>query len=184
MAKPLLSRRCVLRNAAALAAAAALPASGSAGMRAVALREEQRVRYLGITTSHGRRHRDMLRVIQTQPDFDTVQFTYNVTHRDAEQQLLPAALEHGKGVIINRPFDGGRLLRRLARKPLPAFARELECDSWAQLCLKFVIAHPAVTCAIPATSRVDHMTQNMAALNGPMPDASLRRRIAAAVKNA
>lgn len=150
----------------------------------LALREQQRVRYIGMTTSHGRRHNELLQVIRTRPEIDTVQFTYNVTHRDAERRLLPTALDHGKGVIINRPFDGGRLPRKLAGEALPDFAAEIGCTSWAALCLKFVIAHPAVTCAIPATTRVDHMTQNMEALRGPLPDADLRRRIVQAVENA
>lgn len=148
------------------------------------LRDDGRVRYLGITTSHGRRHQDMEAIIRSRPEFDAVQFTYNATHRKAERRLLPAAIEHGKAVIVNRPFDGGRLPRALAGKPLPGFAPELGCTNWAQLCLKFVISHPGVTCAIPATRRVDHMIENMGALRGAMPDASLRARIATAIENA
>ena len=99
--------------------------------------------------------------------------------RAAEQRLLPLALERGVAVIANRPFREGALLQALQHRPLPAWAGELQCDGWAQLVLKYIVSHPAVTCAIPATSRVDHVRQNLGAARGPMPDARLRERIAA-----
>lgn len=139
--------------------------------------QEKRIRYIGITTSHGRRHAEMEQVIKAQAEFDFVQFTYNIAHREAERRLLPAALDNGKAVLINRPFDGGRLFDRVADKPLPKWAGEIDCQNWAQFFLKFVVSHPGVSCAIPATSRVDHMQENMGALKGRLPDQAMRRRM-------
>jgi diketogulonate reductase-like aldo/keto reductase len=136
-----------------------------------------RLRYVGITTSEGRRHAEIERVMRSQP-IDFVQLSYNLLDREAEQRLLPLAQERGIAVIVNRPFREGALLRDLQRHPLPAWAAEIGCDGWAQVALKFVVSHPAVTCAIPATSSVAHVRQNMGAARGPMPDAALRRRMA------
>lgn len=135
-----------------------------------------RVRSIGITTSHGRRHADFAKVMETQP-FDFVQFTYNIEDREAEKRLLPLAQERGLGVIINRPFQRGGLFDQVKGKPLPAWASEIDCRTWAQFFLKFVVSHPGVTCAIPATRRVDHMRENMAASQGLMPDAAMRKRM-------
>ena len=109
---------------------------------------------------------------------DSVQLTYNLVDREAEQRLLPLAAERGIAVIVNRPFQQGELLRRLQRHPLPGFAREAGMASWAQAALRFVVSHPAVTCAIPATSQVTHVRENLACAVGPQPDESLRRRLA------
>lgn len=136
-----------------------------------------RIRYLGITTSHGRRHDDLAEAMQRER-FDFVQFSYSFADRDAEKVLLPLAAERGAAVIVNRPFDGGDLFGAVKGKPLPGWAREIACANWAQVFLKFVISHPAVTCAIPATSNPAHMRENIAALRGPMPDVALRRRMA------
>ncbi len=135
-----------------------------------------RIRYVGITTSHGMRH-DAFEDIMRSRHLDFVQFTYNVLDRRAEARLLPLAADRGIGVIVNRPFQGGRLFDKLAHRPLPDFAGEIDCETWAAFFLKFVISHPAVTCAIPATSRVDHMGENMRAGVGRQPDAPLRRRM-------
>ncbi|MGH8442529.1 MAG: aldo/keto reductase [Nevskiaceae bacterium] len=137
-----------------------------------------RLRYIGVTTSHGRRHEDILELIEQQPAFDFVQFSYSIADREAEKQLLPAAAARGKAVIINRPFRTGELFERVEGKPLPPWAGEIGCSAWSQFFLKFVISHPAVTCAIPATSQVDHMRENMAALAGPLPDARRRAQMA------
>lgn len=136
-----------------------------------------RLRYVGITTSHGRRHDEMARIMSSQP-LDFVQFTYNLIDREAEQRLLPLARERGIAVIANRPFRGGALLSRLARAPLPPWAAEIDCTSWAQVALKFIVSHPAVTCAIPATRRVDHVRENVGAGAGRLPDAAMRARMA------
>ena len=135
-----------------------------------------KIRYIGITTSHGRRHGEFDRVMEDER-VEAVQFTYNIVDREAERRLLPKAAERGQAVIINRPFQRGALFRRIGRNPLPEWAREIDCENWAQYFLKFIISHPAVTCAIPATSRVDHMRQNMGALTGRLPDTKLRARM-------
>jgi diketogulonate reductase-like aldo/keto reductase len=135
-----------------------------------------RLRYIGVTTSHGRRH-DELERIMTQEKLDFVQFTYNFADRSAEQRLLPLARERGIAVIINRPLDGGELFDRVRGKPLPSWAAEIGIHNWAQYFLKFVVSHPAVTVAIPATSQTPHMVENMGAAVGRMPDEPMRRRM-------
>ncbi len=138
---------------------------------------EGRIRYIGITTSHGRRHEDMEQIMERMP-LDFVQFTYNVLDREAERRLFPLARERGLAVIINRPFRGGSLFGRVHNRPLPGWAAEIDCQNWAQVFLKFIVSHPTVTCAIPATSKVEHMRQNMGAVTGRLPDAALRKRMA------
>ncbi|MBA3773307.1 MAG: aldo/keto reductase [Ramlibacter sp.] len=142
-----------------------------------AMKAAGRVRYVGITTSEGRRHREIEQVMGSHA-IDFVQLTYNPLDREAEQRLLPLALERRVAVLANRPFREGALLRQLQRHPLPDWVREIDCAGWAQVVLKFIVSHPAVTCAIPATSRVAHVRENMAAAAGPMPDEGLRKRIA------
>ena len=142
-----------------------------------AMKAGGKLRYVGITTSEGRRHNDIERILGTQA-IDTVQLTYNVLDREVEARILPLARERGIAVIVNRPFRQGDLIRRLARHPLPAWAGEAGASSWAQFLLKFIVSHPAVTCAIPATTSVDHVRENMAAATGVMPDEALRRRMA------
>ena len=137
-----------------------------------------RVRHVGISTSEGRRHDEMEQIMRSQP-LDFVQLTYSLRDRRVEQRLLPLARERGVAVIANRPFEQGSLLRQLARHPLPPWAGEWQCTSWAQLALKFVISHPDVTCAIPATTRVDHVRENLSVAHGPAPDEAMRRRLAA-----
>lgn len=143
-----------------------------------AMKAAGQLRYVGITTSHGRRHGELEQIMSSQP-IDFVQLTYNLHDREAEQRLLPLALERGIAIIVNRPFQQGNLLERLARRRLPSWAAEIDCTSWAQFALKFVISHPAVTCAIPATTRVDHVRENMGTATGRLPDAALRTRMAA-----
>jgi diketogulonate reductase-like aldo/keto reductase len=138
---------------------------------------EGRIRYIGITTSHGRRHAALEQALR-RAEFDFVQFTYSLADRSAESRLLPLAAERGAAVIVNRPFDGGALIDRLNGFPLPSWATEIECTTWAQVCLKWIVSHPAVTCAIPATTRPEHMRENIAAAHGRLPDAALRRTIA------
>lgn len=142
-----------------------------------AMKAEGRVRYIGVTTSHGRRH-DLAEKIMRQETIDFVQFTYNVNDRSAEA-LFAIAADRGIGVIVNRPFDGGEVFGAKTAKPLPGWAAELGCATWAEALLKFVVAQPALTCAIPATSNPAHLKENMRALAGALPDAAMRRRIAA-----
>ncbi|MDH5632045.1 MAG: aldo/keto reductase [Gammaproteobacteria bacterium] len=141
------------------------------------MKAEGGIRYIGITTSHGRRHREMEKVLSSE-SFDFVQLTYNVADREAEKRLLPLAREKGIAVIANRPFQRGDLFDAYGHKPLPEWAAEIDCQNWAQFFLKFIVSHPAVTCAIPATTRVDHMHENMGAAYGRLPDAAMRQRMA------
>ncbi|ALS99200.1 aldo/keto reductase [Lacimicrobium alkaliphilum] len=144
------------------------------------LKQASRIDYIGITTSHGRRHSELEKVMLNAP-VDTVQLTYNLIDRQAEQRLLPLAREKGIAVIANRPFQGGPLVDRLQRYALPGWAAELGCDTWPALLLKFIIGHPAITCAIPATSKVEHMQENMQACKGPLPDQQQRQQLLAYV---
>ena len=146
-----------------------------------AMKGAGQVRYIGITTSEGRRHADFEKIMRAHP-LDFVQLSYNILDREAEQRILPLARERGIAVIINRPFREGDLIKKIARKPLPPFAADVGATSWAQLILKFIISHPAVTCAIPATTRVDHVQENMAAARDPLPDAAMRARIVSYVE--
>ncbi len=136
-----------------------------------------RVRYVGVTHYTASAHDDVAKVLRSRP-VDFVQINYSVGEREAESGLLALAKDKGIAVIANRPFAGGNLLQRLRNQPLPPWAAEIDCDSWAQLLLKFVVSHPAVTCAIPATSRVSHLKDNMRAGLGRLPDEALRARIA------
>ena len=140
------------------------------------MKADGKLQYVGITTSHGRRHRDLENIIVSEP-IDFVQLTYHMQNRDVEDRLLPASLEKGVAVIANRPFSGGDLFDDYQRYPLPDWVKEFDCNNWAQFFLKFVISHPAITCAIPATSRVDHMIENMGAGYGELPDASTRKKM-------
>jgi diketogulonate reductase-like aldo/keto reductase len=145
-----------------------------------AMKAAGQVGYVGITTSEGRRHHDIEQIMRAHP-LDFVQVTYNILDREVESRILPLAMDRGIGVIVNRPFREGELTRKLARRALPSWAAEIECTSWAQIILKFIISHPAVTCAIPATTRVDHVRENLAAATGILPDAAMRARMIAAV---
>nr|WP_210413841.1 aldo/keto reductase [Luteithermobacter gelatinilyticus] len=140
------------------------------------------VRYIGVTTSHGRRHGTLENIMRREP-LDFVQFTYNILDREAEQRLLPLAADRGIAVIINRPFRRKELIHRFRPHPLPIWAAEIGCTSWAQFLLKFIISHPHVTCTIPATSQIPHMRENMAVLAGPQPDQAMRRRMVDYVEN-
>ena len=141
-------------------------------------KREGRVRYIGVTHYTAGSHDDVARLVESVP-IDFIQINYSVGEREAERRLLPLARERGVAVIANRPFAGGDLLRRLRSKPLPDWAAEVDSVSWAQLLLKFVVAHPAIACAIPATSRVEHLRDNMKAGVGRLPNEELRARIAA-----
>lgn len=138
------------------------------------------LRYAGITTSEGRRHDDIVRLMREQP-IDFLQVTYNPVDREVEAEILPLAQERGIAVIVNRPFQQGALTEALAGEALPGFAAELGATTWAQLILKFIVSHPAVNVAIPATSNPDHARENLAAAAGPLPDAAMRVRIADAI---
>lgn len=146
------------------------------------MKAKGQIRYVGITTSEGRRHAEFERVMRTQP-LDFIQVTYNAIDREVERRILPLARERRIAVIINRPFQSGPLVRRAKRHKLPDWATEIDCTNWAQILLKFIVSHPAVTCPIPATTRVDHVRENIGASYGRLPDAGLRKRIVTAAES-
>jgi len=147
----------------------------------LAMKSTGRVRYVGVTTSEGRRHAEIEKILRSQP-IDFVQVTYNIVDREVEERILPLARERRVAVIINRPFQRGALIDRFGKAPLPAWAADFDCKSWPQFLLKFIVSHPAVTCAIPATSRVDHVRENLGAAYGRLPDEATRTRMAAYVE--
>jgi aryl-alcohol dehydrogenase-like predicted oxidoreductase len=142
------------------------------------MKSEGKIRYVGITTSHGRDHEELKAVLKRHP-FDFVQFSYNIGNRDAERELLPLATDRGIAVLVNRPYARGSLFRKTKGHPLPDWAADFNCGSWGQFFLKYVVSHPAVTCAIPATSKVHHMEDNMQAGFGRLPDRTQRQRMEA-----
>ncbi len=148
----------------------------------LAWKEKGQLDYVGITTYGGLRHETMARIMRHYP-IDFVQLTYNILDREAEATLLPLAQEKGIAVIANRPFREGRLFDYIRNKPLPESARALNCANWAQYFLKFILAHPAITCAIPATSKLAHMQENMGALYGPLPAQKHQQKLAKDFQN-
>ena len=136
-----------------------------------------RIRYIGITHYHDGAHAELEKIVRTR-EWDFVQFNYSMAEREAETRLLPACLDSGTAVIVNRPFSQGSLFPRVKGKPLPGWAADFDCTSWAQFFLKYLLAHPAVTCVIPGTNRADHMKDNAKAGMGRLPDAAMRRRMA------
>ena len=139
-------------------------------------KEQGKIRYIGVTHYTASAHDELARVL-TSEDLDFVQVNYSIAEREAERRLLPVAAEKRIAVLANRPLAAGGLFSRVRGKPLPAWAKEIGCASWAQFFLKFVISHPAVTCAIPATSKIEHLVDNMHAGMGPLPDAATRERM-------
>lgn len=138
-------------------------------------KEKGNIKYLGITTSHGRRHSDFMKLMKSEP-LDFVQLTYNVEDREAEP-LLNLANEKGIAVLVNRPYDGGALITRLKKEKLPTWAMDQNLKSWAEILLKYIVSHPAVTCAVPATSQIAHMTENMGACHGELLNQAMREKI-------
>ncbi len=146
------------------------------------LKQDKKVRYTGITTSRLSQYEDFEQVMQTQ-ELDFVQLNYNIRVRDAEKRLLPLAMDRGQAVIVNMPFEKGRLFKLVKGKSLPEWAKEIDCYSWSHFFLKFILSHPAVTCAIPATSKVKHMVDNMQAMQGEMPDKTMRQKMLEYIEN-
>jgi aryl-alcohol dehydrogenase-like predicted oxidoreductase len=148
------------------------------------LREQvaaKRIRYTGITTSRDSQYADFETVMKAE-QLDFVQVDYSIANRGAAERLLPLAAERGMAVLVNLPFGGsrdGNLLAKLKDRPLPDFAAEIGAASWAQLLLKYILGHPAVTCAIPGMTRLENLRDNLGGGRGPMPDAALRRRMEA-----
>ncbi|CAN5830949.1 aldo/keto reductase [soil metagenome] len=145
-----------------------------------AWRAEGRIRYVGVTHYTESAHDELEKVLRAEA-WDFVQINYALDDRAVERRLLPLAAERGIAVIVNQPFGGGGLLRKLSSRPLPDWAGEIGCESWAQILLKFVLAQPAVTCAIPGTGKPGHMADNVQAGLGAYPDAALLKRMVAEV---
>jgi diketogulonate reductase-like aldo/keto reductase len=145
------------------------------------LKEQGRIRYIGVTHYVESAHDRLLEVLKQEP-VDFVQFNYSVSERNAERRLLPYCAEHGIATLINRPFTRGNLLSRVKGKPLPGWAADIDAGSWAQLLLKFILAEPAVTTVIPATSNPRYMADNLMAGQGRLPDARQRELIVEAFR--
>jgi aryl-alcohol dehydrogenase-like predicted oxidoreductase len=144
-------------------------------------KREKRITYLGVTHYTPSAYDDLEAVMRAE-QLDFVQLNYAIDDRTAERRLLPLAADRGIAVLVNLPFGGGGLLKSLRNKPLPDWAGEIECRSWAQILLKYVLGHPAVTCVIPGTSRPEHMRENAAAGRGPLPDAAFRAKMVASLR--
>jgi aryl-alcohol dehydrogenase-like predicted oxidoreductase len=135
-----------------------------------------RARYIGITHYNSSAYPEVAKLLRAEK-VDFLQINYSLQEREAEAEILPLAQDRGVGVIVNRPFGGGNLFGRVRQKPLPDWAAEFDCHSWAQFLLKWIIAHPAVTCAIPATSNARHLEDNLQGGVGKLPDAKARQRM-------
>ncbi len=140
-------------------------------------KEEKRIRYIGVTTYDGHDHDELAQMLKHQRGFDFVQLSYHVLNRTAEKTLFPIIADKGIAVIANRPFQRGDLFRLVKNRPLPPWAAEIHCMSWAQVLLKYIVSHPLITCAIPATSKPKHIRDNMAAMRDIMPDKAMRKTI-------
>jgi aryl-alcohol dehydrogenase-like predicted oxidoreductase len=139
-------------------------------------KQQGRIRYLGITHHEAGAFPDVEKIMRSEK-LDFLQINYSLMEREAEQRILPLAQERGVAVLINRPFGAGDLFGRVRSKPLPDWATEFDCRSWAQFSLKWIVAHPAVTCAIPATDKPAHLEDNMQGGVGRLPDENMRRRM-------
>jgi diketogulonate reductase-like aldo/keto reductase len=139
-------------------------------------KEEDRVRYIGITHYASSAYSEVAKLLRNEK-IDFLQINYSLGEPEAEKEVLPLAQDRGVAVLVNRPFGGGDLFSRVRQKPLPKWAVEFDCNSWAQFLLKWIVSHPAVTCVIPATGNVHHLEDNMRAAVGRLPDATHRRRM-------
>ena len=141
-------------------------------------KKEKKIRYIGVTTSRGSQHADMVTTMRANP-LDFIQVDYSIANRDAAQTILPLAIERKMAVLVNLPFGRSSLFREAAGKTLPPWAADIDVTSWAQFFLKYVISHPAVTCAIPGSTQLSHLIDNQGAGRGRLPDESMRRRMEA-----
>jgi aryl-alcohol dehydrogenase-like predicted oxidoreductase len=144
----------------------------------VEYKQSKKIKYLGVTTSQDGQYDEMLRVMRAHK-LDFIQVDYSIGNRGAEEKILPLAQERGIAVLANMPLGGrrGSLISSIGDKPLPPWASEIGATSWAQLLLKYVVSHPAVTCAIPGTTKLKHAEDNQAAGRGPLPDAAMRKKM-------
>ena len=139
-------------------------------------KQEKKIRYIGITTSRLSQHAEMIAAMRAHT-LDFIQVDYSITNREAASTILPLAAERRVAVLVNLPFGRSSLFREAAGRPLPPWAADIDVKSWAQYFLKYVISHPAVTCAIPGSTKVSHLIDNQGAGRGRLPDKSLRRRM-------
>jgi aryl-alcohol dehydrogenase-like predicted oxidoreductase len=146
-------------------------------------KREGRIRYHGVTTSSARQYEALVRLMQREP-MDFVQVDYAIDNRAAGDRILPLAADRGIAILTNLPFGRGRVFQALGTRPIPPWAAELGIDSWAQFALKYVVSHPAVTCAIPGTAQPRYLADNLGAAREPLPDEPTRRRMAALVDGA
>lgn len=140
------------------------------------LKAQGRIRYVGISTSFERQHAELEDIVKRQ-NLDLIQVDYALDNRGAGERIIPAAAERGVGVMINLPFGRGRLFRAVQDKPLPEWAAEFDCRSWAQFFLKYIVSHPGVTCAIPGTAQLQYLADNLGAARGRLPAQAMRRRM-------
>ena len=140
-------------------------------------KDQNKLRYIGVTHYTASAYEELAGVLESQ-EVDFVQLNYSIAERDAERRLLPLALDRRIAVLINRPFAQGALFRNVTGKSLPVWAKEIGCTTWSRFFLKFIVSHPAITCVIPATSKIEHLIDNMQAGLGPLPDATMRERMA------
>ena len=145
-------------------------------------RKEGLIRYIGITHYTTRAFGDLEKVMAHEA-VDFVQLPYSIAVRSAEERILSVAADRGVGVIVNRPYDGGKLFGAVRGRPLPEWAAEFDCTGWGQFFLKYILGHPAITCVIPATGKIDHLCELVAAGEGRLPDAAERARMAALVED-
>lgn len=141
------------------------------------LKADGRIRYVGITTSSARQHEAFAAMMEAEDGVDVVQVDYSLANRAVEERILPTAADRGMAVLCNLPFGRGRLFSAVGDRPLPEWASEFDCESWAQFFLKFLVSHTAVTCAIPGTAKIEYARDNIGAARGRLPDAALRRRM-------
>jgi len=139
-------------------------------------KKEKKIRYIGVTTSRVRQHAELIATMRAYP-LDFIQMDYSIANREAAATLLPLAAERRIAVLVNLPFGRSSLFRDAAGRPLPPWAGDIDVKSWAQYFLKYVISHPAVTCAIPGSTQVSHLIDNQGAGRGRLPDEPLRRRM-------
>jgi aryl-alcohol dehydrogenase-like predicted oxidoreductase len=140
------------------------------------MKQTTRIRYVGVTTSSARQHAELEAVMKAQT-LDFIQVDYAIDNREAADRILPLAQDRGMAVMINLPLGRGRIFAAVQGKPLPDWAAEFDCRSWAQFFLKYLVSHPAVTCVIPGTTRVEHLRDNLQAAYGRLPEAAMRIRM-------
>lgn len=139
-------------------------------------KEEGKVKYVGVTHFTVASHDELAKIIRTHK-LDFIQVNYSAFTRAAEKTLLPLAIDRGVAVLVNRPFEDGKVFARVRGKPVPAYAASMGCETWSQIFLKYIISNPAVTCVIPATGKVKHIQDNLNAARGSLPDAAQRKKI-------